>query len=52
MVIVTLAADERVKTAVANECCAFVFISAVDEAGHVLNPGIVFSGGVILVFQE
>ena len=52
MVIVTLPADERVETAVANEGFAVVFISTSDEARHVLNPSIVFFGRVILVFQE
>ena len=52
MVIVDLLGLERVKTTVANEGFAVVFISTTDEAGHVLNPGIVFFGRVILVFQE
>ena len=47
-----LLGSQRVKTTVANERFAVVFISASDEAGHVLNPGIVFFGGVILIFQE
>ena len=52
MVIVDFLGLERVKTTVANEGSAVVFGSAVDEAGHVLNPSIVFSGRVIRVFQE
>ena len=52
MVIVGLLGSERVETTVANEGFAVVFISTTDEAGHVLNPSIVFFGRVILVFQE
>ena len=49
MVVVGLLGSERVKTTVANEGFAVVFISTTDQAGHVLNPGIMLSGRVILV---
>jgi len=49
---VSLLVSERVKTTVANVCYAFVFGSVTDQPGHVLNPGIMLFGGVILVFQE
>ena len=52
MVIVGLLGSERVKTTDANERFMFVFISTTDQAGHVLNPGIMLFAGVILVFQE
>ena len=39
-------------TTVANEGFAVVFGSVTDEAGHVLNPSIVFFAGVLLIFQE
>jgi len=52
VVIVTLAAEERVKTTVANVCFAVVFGSVADQPGHLLNPDIMLFAGVILVFQE
>ena len=52
MVVVTLATDEWVETTIANIGFMSMFGSVTDEAGHVLNPGIMLFAGVLLIFQE